>query len=108
VGKAVARRAHRDGATGRIRDVTSVNEAPECTERVTLGWTDCGHDSYRTGVVLDPFGGSGTTGAVATGLSRDCILIDLDERNAALARERIETLFVDLEVVDTRPPREEA
>jgi len=34
-------------------------------------------------------GGSGTTGAVATGLGRDCILIDLDERNADLAVERI-------------------
>lgn len=55
----------------------------------TLGFTDCGHDSYRNGIVLDPFGGSGTTGAVATGLGRDAILIDIDERNADLARDRI-------------------
>lgn len=55
----------------------------------TLGWTDCGHDAWRRGVVLDPFGGSGTTGAVAEGLGRDSILIDLDDRNADLARERI-------------------
>lgn len=41
------------------------------------------------GVILDPFGGSGTTAVVANGHGRDCILIDLDERNADLARERV-------------------
>jgi hypothetical protein len=65
----------------------------------TLGWTDCGHGDYRRGVVLDPFGGSGTTGVVATGHGREAWLIDLDERNADLARERI-GMFVD--IVDTR------
>lgn len=49
----------------------------------------CGHNDWRPGHVLDPFGGSGTTGAVATGLGRDCTLIDIDERNVDLARERI-------------------
>jgi DNA modification methylase len=52
-------------------------------------WTDCGHDDYRRGIVLDPFAGSGTTLAVATGLGRDAIGIDLDARNADLARERV-------------------
>jgi len=52
-------------------------------------WTDCGHDDYRPGVVLDPFAGSGTTLAVATGLGRDAIGIDIDERNADLAVERV-------------------
>ncbi len=55
----------------------------------TLGWTDCGHDSYRPGHILDPFGGSGTTAVAATGLGRDCTLIDLDARNADLARDRV-------------------
>jgi site-specific DNA-methyltransferase (adenine-specific) len=55
----------------------------------TLGWTDCGHDDYRRGVVLDPFAGSGTVLQVATGHGRDAIGIDLDERNADLARERV-------------------
>lgn len=41
------------------------------------------------GVVLDPFGGSGTTGLVADRHHRDAILIDLDDRNAPMARERI-------------------
>lgn len=69
-------------------------------QATTIGWTDCGHDSWRNGIVLDPFGGSGTTGMVATGLGRDAILIDLDARNADLARERI-GMFVEIE--DRRP-----
>ena len=58
---------------------------------------DCSEPGYRRGVVLDPFGGSGTTGLVATGMSRDAVLIDLDERNADLARERI-GMFVSVEL----------
>lgn len=65
----------------------------------TVGWSDCGHDTWRNGMVLDPFGGSGTTAAVATGLGVDAILIDLDERNADLARDRV-GMF--LSVTDTR------
>jgi len=58
------------------------------TDRTTVGWTDCGHNNYRRGIVLDPFAGSGTTLAVANGLGRDAIGIDLDARNADLARDR--------------------
>ena len=68
-------------------------------DNVTVGWTDCGHDTWRNGIVLDPFAGSGTTLAVATGHGRDAIGIDLDERNANLAAERI-GMF--LTVTDTR------
>lgn len=56
---------------------------------VTLGWSDCGHDDYRPGLILDPFAGSGTTLAVATGHGYDAIGIDLDSRNLDLARERV-------------------
>jgi DNA methylase len=55
----------------------------------TLGWTDCGHNDWRPGITLDPFGGTGTTGMVAAGNGRDCVLFDLDERNLSLAQERI-------------------
>jgi len=55
----------------------------------TVGWTDCGHDDWRPGLVLDPFAGSGTTLAVAVARGRDAIGIDLDERNLDLARDRI-------------------
>ena len=59
-------------------------------------WSDCGHDDYRRGVVLDPFAGSGTTLAVATGHGRDAVGIDIDERNADLARERV-GMFLEVE-----------
>lgn len=77
----------------------------------TLGWTACSHDNYRRGVVLDPFGGTGTTGQVACQLGRDAILIDLDERNAELARKRISGYGV-LKVTESdgqqRPPQGQA
>ena len=59
-------------------------------QHLTLGWTDCGHDSWRRGIVLDPFGGSGTTAVVASRHGRDCIMIDLDPRNLELMRERLD------------------
>lgn len=66
--------------------------------RETVGWSDCGHGDYRHGCVLDPFAGTGTTLAVATGHGRDAIGIDLDERNAELALGRVGPMF--LEVVE--------
>lgn len=89
------------GRNGRmVADVT--------TTTTTLGWSTCGCpgtepdrlDGYHTdtgwrpGRVLDPFAGSGTTGVVATGHSRDFIGIDLDERNHALAVDRIGAMFL--------------
>jgi DNA modification methylase len=49
------------------------------SKSTTTGWRPtCAHDAKtRPGVVLDPFGGSGTTGVVAQRLSRRAVLIDL-------------------------------
>lgn len=55
----------------------------------------CQDNHWRPGLVLDCFGGSGTTGAVATGHGHDAVLIDLDDRNAELARERIGPMLFD-------------
>ena len=41
------------------------------------------------GTILDPFGGSGTTGLVADRNHRHAILIDLDARNGPMATDRI-------------------
>lgn len=42
------------------------------------------------GTVLDPFGGSGTVGAVAVKLNRNAMLIELNAEYVKLARERVE------------------
>ena len=73
----------------------------------TLGWTDCGHDAWRPGIVLDPFGGSGTTLAVATGRGHHAIGIDLDPRNVALARDRVGPMFLDEFTLDQWKNRSE-
>jgi hypothetical protein len=62
----------------------------------SLGWTDCGHDNYRPALILDPFAGSGTTGLVATGYGHDAVLIDIDERNAVLAMERVGPFLMEI------------
>ena len=43
------------------------------------------------GVVLDPFGGAGTTGLVADRLQRDAILVDLNPAYVSIAQRRIES-----------------
>lgn len=84
-------------ATGRGKtEGLSAGKIPTNRVTTTIGWTDCGHDSWRPGVVLDPFAGSGTTLMVANELERDAIGFDLDERNASLARDRVDKfLFSD-------------
>lgn len=44
----------------------------------------------RGGVVLDPFGGAGTTGLAANRHGRDAMLIELNNDYAAMARTRID------------------
>jgi hypothetical protein len=82
----------RNGAFGVLPTLPAVEAI-----RPDLGWTDCGHDNYRPGHVLDPFGGTGTTGAVAHLHGRDATLIDIDERNANMYPARLDecrrTLF---------------
>lgn len=51
--------------------------------------------------VMDPFSGSGTTGLVADRLGRNAILIDINDRYVAMAKERITgdaPLFTSVEV----------
>jgi DNA modification methylase len=55
----------------------------------------------KGGLVLDPFGGAGTTGLVADRLKREAILIELNARYAQIARKRIQgdaPMFVDVQM----------
>lgn len=72
----------------RLADTGGGRHGERAASSTTIGWTDCGHGNYRRGIVLDPFAGSGTTLAVAEGLARDSVGIDLDARNAELAARR--------------------
>ena len=51
--------------------------------------TTCGHDAYRTGLVLDPFAGSGTTILIALRHNRSAIGFELNPAYCDLARARI-------------------
>src|SRR5690606_33499396 len=93
VGRAVNHSAHRPDMANRLANGEAMadrkRDAPEVSEKDTLGWTDCGHNTWRPALVLDPFVGSGTTHAVATGPGHDAIGIELAERIRDLALERI-------------------
>ena len=61
-------------------------------QKRTVGWEpkcSCPEHDPVPAVVLDPFGGSGSTAVAAERLGRDSVLIDLDPRNEALVRQRL-------------------
>ncbi len=65
--------------------------------------------SHPGDVILDPFFGTGTTGAVAKKLNRNWIGIEKDETYVNLARERIESITVETmekNVLEVRTPRQ--
>lgn len=58
---------------------------------------------WRPGLVLDPFVGSGTTLEVCTGMDRDALGIDLDERNEDRVRDRVGMFLADVDPPPGRP-----
>jgi site-specific DNA-methyltransferase (adenine-specific) len=58
----------------------------------TVGWSDCGHNTYRPGIVIDPFLGSGTTALVARHHGRHAVGIELNQAYAELAARRLQQL----------------
>ena len=66
--------------TGLTAETKTIGFAPTCT---------CGHEDTVPCVVLDPFMGSGTTGAVARTLGRDFIGCELNPAYVELATKRI-------------------
>jgi len=90
-----------DRGTGRNGGYTTQGGAKRtglvAAEYEHVGWSDCGHDSWRRGIVLDPYAGTGTTLAAANGLGRDGLGIDADRRNAELAVDRIGPMWLTIE-----------
>jgi site-specific DNA-methyltransferase (adenine-specific) len=76
---------------------------PVVTPKKDLGFKkqcQCESNETKAGTVLDPFGGSGTTGLVADRNGRNAILIELNDEYAEMARDRLYNdapLFVDIE-----------
>jgi hypothetical protein len=71
-------------------DLTKAGKPKMKKQRVVGDIGRCADPSHwRPGCVLDPFAGSGTTLAVATGCGRDAIGVELYEENAHLIRERV-------------------
>jgi len=57
-----------------------------------VGWTSCGckgDDKWRSGIVLDPFLGSGTTMVAARNLGRNCIGIEINSEYIKIAKRRL-------------------
>ena len=62
---------------------------------------DCETNETKPGTVLDPFGGSGTTGIVAAQHNRNALLLELNKEYIELAQGRIEKemgMFAELKV----------
>jgi DNA modification methylase len=64
---------------------------------VTTGWTDCGHNTWTPGIVLDPFMGTATTGEAALRMGRSFIGIDLYDEYVAMAKQRCAEVLQELD-----------
>jgi DNA modification methylase len=110
---------HKERTRGRVKDNESMNSALAImpTERNKRSvWTVATHSfkgahfatfppdlvrpcilagAPRGGIVLDPFGGAGTTSLVSMQESRRSIICELNPEYAALARDRIDAAWLD-------------
>lgn len=71
--------------------LAAVGQKERTAETTTTGWQptcDCGEADTQPCTVLDPFGGSGTTGMVALELGRKAVLIELNPEYVKLAEKR--------------------
>ena len=76
------------------------------TGSTTTGWRPtckCGIEETRPGIVLDPFGGSGTVGVVAGRLKRNYVLIELSAEYAeTIAKPRLNHIETAVPVKEAR------
>lgn len=86
---------------GKVKEVLEAKDKRKVTPRSrtgvdtraihkTTGWSDCFCNcSWKPGIVLDPFMGSGTVGVVAKKLDRNFIGIELNKEYIKIAEKRI-------------------
>jgi DNA modification methylase len=68
-------------------------------KREDIGYTDCGCGaSFDPGVVLDPFAGTGTTGAVSKRLGRKAVLIELSPKYCQIIKKRMQYISIPMKV----------
>ena len=100
--KKVKEEAERRGETG-VGDTRDANGNIVWYERTPTefaGYTDCGCNAgFESGIVLDPFAGSGTVGAVAKRLGRKYIGIELSEQYCKLHKKRLQGIPLPMELV---------
>ena len=81
----------RADAPGAVTSKTSVFRTGDAVETRTIGWEptcNCGETHTLPCIVLDVFGGSGTSGKVALELGRKGVLIELNPEYCKLAEQR--------------------
>lgn len=74
--------------------------------RLWLPDCKCGRPDIRPATVIDPFAGSGTVGVVAQRMNRRAILIEVSQKYADMARDRITAdlpLFSDVRTAEEMP-----
>jgi DNA modification methylase len=63
------------------------------------GYSDCGCGAeFIPGTVLDPFAGTGTTGAVSKMLGRKSVLIELSPKYCEIIKKRMQRISIPMEV----------
>ena len=81
-----------EGKKGRVTRTQCSGTMTKAPTSETVGWEptcECGTKPVPC-TVLDPFGGAGTVGVVATRLLRNAILIELNPEYADMAQRRID------------------
>ncbi len=98
--------AYAEGSTAnrlsRLRQAARERGSEYVNEQRTLGWEptcDCDAGEPIPCVVLDPFGGAGTTALAAARLGRNYISIDLNAAYAGMAQERVDGVQVAMDVI---------
>lgn len=75
---------------------------------VTIGWSACGCGKpFVPGLTLDPFAGVGTTLLAAKRLGRRSIGIELSEKYAQMASEKLQCWWRDTRLVEPEKPKEQ-